>query len=150
MRDVIQRFLDWAAKNPHARARDGKRWEVACLSFYVRQEAALRDMLQQVTKTQDKYTHRFDAGNAEIVCGTVDRFQGREADLVLLSMRNTSRVGFLDSPNRLNVGLTRARRLLLVFGQQHYFSTCDVRELERLSNETVSLSPKRLLERMGG
>lgn len=150
MRDVIQRFLAWAAKNPHAKARDGKRWEVACLSFYVRQEAALRDMLQQVTQTQDKHTHRFDAGHAEIVCGTVDRFQGREADLVLLSMRNTARVGFLDSPNRLNVGLTRARRQLLVFGQRNYFSHCDVVELERLANETVSLPPTKLLERMDG
>ncbi|AKJ02434.1 AAA domain-containing protein [Archangium gephyra] len=150
MRDVIRRFLAWAEKHPHAKANDGKRWEVACLSFYVRQEAALRDMLQKVTGTEDKHTHRFDAGNAELVCGTVDRFQGREADLVLLSMRNTSRVGFLDSPNRLNVGLTRARRLLLVFGHRHYFSRCDVGELERLAKESVSRTPRNLLERMDG
>ena len=71
------------------------------------------------------------------MCGTVDRFQGREADLVMLSMRNTRRVGFLDSPNRLNVGVTRARQQLVVFGKSDYFRECRISELEALAKRTT-------------
>ena len=69
----------------------------------------------------------------------MDRFQGREADLVMLSMRNTRRVGFLDSPNRLNVAVTRARQQLVVFGNADYFSECDVSELKELATRTPRL-----------
>lgn len=34
---------------------------------------------------------------------------------------NTSRDGFLDSPNRLNVAITRARFQLVVVGQHAYY-----------------------------
>jgi superfamily I DNA and/or RNA helicase len=55
---------------------------------------------------------------------TVDSFQGWEADLVLLSMRNVNKTGFMDSPNRLNVASTRGRELLIVFGHRAYYLTC--------------------------
>jgi superfamily I DNA and/or RNA helicase len=49
--------------------------------------------------------------------GTVDAFQGREFDAVFLScVRSGSGVGFLAMPNRLNVAMSRARRLLVAFG----------------------------------
>jgi superfamily I DNA and/or RNA helicase len=38
-------------------------------------------------------------------------------------MRNIDRVGFMDSPNRLNVGITRARELLIVFGHREFYKT---------------------------
>ncbi len=109
---------------------------MACLSFYVKQERALSRMLQQVTG--DDRNTRFTAGDGlvELVCGTVDRFQGREADLVMISMRNTGRVGFLDSPNRLNVAITRARQQLVVVGNADYFSSCGVDELQELARRT--------------
>jgi hypothetical protein len=37
-------------------------------------------------------------------------------------MVNTGRDGFLDSPNRLNVAITRARYQLVVVGHFQYFS----------------------------
>jgi hypothetical protein len=137
MAAVLRDFIAWARrKGPPA--RDLPRvWEVACLCFYVKQDGAISDMLREVT--QDDRKTRFTVRDApvEIVCGTVDRFQGREADLVMLSMRNTRRVGFLDSPNRLNVGLTRARQQLVVFGHHSYFQGCDVSELEELARRTA-------------
>jgi superfamily I DNA and/or RNA helicase len=47
---------------------------------------------------------------------TVDSFQGREADVVILSMvrDGTSGVGFWSDIRRVNVALTRARRRLIV------------------------------------
>lgn len=129
----VGEFVSWARqKGP--RHRNGPRhWEVACLAFYVKQERALSQMLQRLTGDPRRNT-RFVVPDApvEIVCGTVDRFQGREADLVLLSMRNTRRVGFLDSPNRLNVAVTRARQQLVVVGNADYFRGCRIAELEAL------------------
>ena len=52
----------------------------------------------------------------------VDRFQGHEADIVFLSLVRNSGVGFLDTPNRLNVALTRARYQLLIVGNRFHFT----------------------------
>lgn len=118
---------------------DGRRWEIACLSFYSRQELAIRDMLRRLTGMQRAET-RFELQNTAITCGTVDRFQGREADIVLLSLRNTKRAGHLDSPNRLNVAITRARCLLVVIGNRHYFAeNCPSEELATLAQQTPLL-----------
>lgn len=45
---------------------------------------------------------------------TVDKAQGNQADVVLLDMVRTTKVGFMDSPHRLNVAITRARQAEIV------------------------------------
>ena len=50
---------------------------------------------------------------------TVDRFQGHEADFVLISFANRRSTSFLESPNRLNVALTRARYQRVIIGDRH-------------------------------
>ncbi|KIM23239.1 hypothetical protein M408DRAFT_332444 [Serendipita vermifera MAFF 305830] len=61
----------------------------------------------------------------QVLLRTVDNFQGEEADIILLSLvRNPEKgtpgsIGFLKSPNRTNVALTRARHGLYVFGNGH-------------------------------
>lgn len=142
MQGWLEAWRDWAKKN---RRNDGRDWEVACLSFYNRQELGTRDMLRKLTGMSRAET-RFQLPNTSVVCATVDRFQGREADLVLLSMRNTTRPGHMDSPNRLNVGITRARFLLVVFGHRRYFAEdCPSEELLALADGTpvVKLGEER-------
>jgi ATP-dependent RNA/DNA helicase IGHMBP2 len=49
----------------------------------------------------------------------IGSFQGREKEVVILSLvrsNDTGEVGFLDDTRRMNVGMTRARRLLVVIG----------------------------------
>ena len=51
--------------------------------------------------------------------GTVDAFQGQERDIVAISLTRSNRVGdigFLSDIRRMNVGMTRARRKLLLVG----------------------------------
>jgi hypothetical protein len=133
---ILREFIAWARRKGPPKRDKPTLWEVACLCFYVKQERAMSQMLQTVT--QDERKTRFQVRDApvEVVCGTVDRFQGREADLVMLSMRNTGRVGFLDSPNRLNVAVTRARQQLVVVGNAEYFEDCRISELEELAKRT--------------
>ncbi len=138
---VVQAFIVWAQKHgPPARERPPV-WELTCLCFYVKQEAAIRAMLRQLTGQREQET-RFRLPDVEIFCSVVDRFQGREANVVALSMRNTGRTGFLDSPNRLNVALTRARQQLVIVGKARYFGRCGVPELEDLVNKTGVVEPR--------
>lgn len=147
MQSWLDRFIKWAEqKGPPAGRRPptGKKsavWEVACLCFYVRQEEAISEMVRDVTGSDARHCFLYpseDEPLIEIRCGTVDRFQGREADLALLSMRNTGRVGFLDSPNRINVGVTRARQQLVIIGRYDFYAKDDrvASELRELASMT--------------
>lgn len=141
--DMVVRFVAWARRRgAPARTLPGV-WEVACLSFYAKQEAAMAEALRRLTGSTGNTRFTVADAPVEVVCGTVDRFQGREADLVILSLRNTSRLGFLDSPNRLNVALTRARQQLVVVGNADYFGRCRVDEMEELVRRTPRLAPTR-------
>jgi superfamily I DNA and/or RNA helicase len=59
-------------------------------------------------------------GGGDIVqVATVDAFQGAEKEIVILTTTRASlTVGFLESSERLNVALTRARRHLLIVGNR--------------------------------
>ena len=68
-----------------------------------------------------------DADGVEI--DTVDGFQGREKEVVIVSLvrsNDEGRIGFLDEPRRFNVALTRARRKAVVVGDASTVTTGDV------------------------
>jgi AAA domain len=52
---------------------------------------------------------------------TVDSFQGQEAHIVIYSTVRTCRVGFTDSPERINVAITRSISILRVVGDLSFF-----------------------------
>jgi predicted RecB family nuclease len=82
-----------------------------------------------------------DSATAGVEVGTVDKFQGQEAAVVLFSMTTSSSAfmprtaDFLFSKNRLNVAISRARCLALLVCTDELLDTraCDVEEMKLIS-----------------
>lgn len=88
-----------------------------------------------------------DALPAAIRVGTVDKFQGQEAPVCLVSMTASSieetprGMDFLFSLNRINVAVSRAKGLALVFGAPRLRDAkCDTVEQMRLVNTLCALT----------
>ncbi|EYD74039.1 Superfamily I DNA and RNA helicase and helicase subunit [Rubellimicrobium mesophilum DSM 19309] len=95
-----------------------------------------------------------DALPAGIKVGTVDKFQGQEAAACLVSMtassaEETSRgMEFLLSLNRINVAVSRAKALALVFGAERLLDArCETVEQMRLANTLCALAEAGQVER---
>ena len=77
------------------------------------------------------------AGFTEARVGTVDRFQGQEAPVVLVTMTSSTAVDlprgldFLLSRNRLNVALSRAQALALLICSPRLVQA-DIRDVEQM------------------
>lgn len=113
--------------------------QIGIISFYGKQIRQLRNVA---------HTHPDLIVRPRI--STVDRFQGMERNIVIVSMVRSNIIqsaknqkpnfkrypnvgfpqqtslGFAQSPNRLNVALSRARRLLIIVGNRELFSTKEI------------------------
>ncbi|CAN0549523.1 unnamed protein product, partial [Laminaria digitata] len=71
---------------------------------------------------------------------TVERYQGGERDVIMVSMVKTERAGdFLTDLRRLNVTLTRARKKLVIFGNRACLSLNPTLRLLLEQDETTSI-----------
>ena len=109
--------------------------QIGVISFYGKQIKQLRSVA---------YNHKIP-----IRVSTVDRFQGMERNIIIVSMVRSDVIqavkgeqpdyarykkgypeqkslGFAQSPNRLNVALSRARRLLIIVGNRDHFSRAEI------------------------
>ena len=84
-------------------------YEIGVTTFYAKQAALIR------TAVDDEFPDE----SFRIEIGTVDAFQGKEFDVMILSTVRSNgerQVGFLDDDNRLCVAFSRAKRLLIAIG----------------------------------
>lgn len=111
--DAVDRELNML--HEYAQTRGIERLSVAVLTFYRGQENLLKRKLKrhlEPPKAQLKNgPHVLD-----VTLCTVDRFQGQEADVVLLCFTKWHGRPFYNVPNRLNVAITRARHKLILLG----------------------------------
>ncbi|MGK7379194.1 AAA domain-containing protein [Planococcus sp. 1R117A] len=90
---------------------------VGVISFYGEQVKRLQRMIDQELRLP----------HLTIRTGTVDRFQGSEMEIILLSMvrnnqNNHGDIGFAKDYRRLNVALSRAKQLLVLVGSSEMFT----------------------------
>ncbi|GIS23409.1 MAG: hypothetical protein CM15mP123_13110 [Gammaproteobacteria bacterium] len=82
----------------------------------------------------------------DIDVGTVDKFQGREAEIVIVSMTSSDifeaprGIDFLMEKNRLNVAVTRAKTLAIIVGSEdlHQPEAKSIKSME-IQNFYISL-----------
>ena len=105
--------------------------EIGLISFYGKQVGNIKNFVRP-------YAHKL---GIPVKLNTVDKFQGMERNIIIVStvrsdkaikadgsIRDNSEPGFAKSPERLNVALSRARRLLIVIGNMEFFSGIKDRE----------------------
>ena len=89
--------------------------EIGVIAPFRAQVSAIRQRLERLTHMGE--------GGGHVTVDTVDRFQGGERKVMLLSfggraISQTRGLAFLADPNRLNVALTRAQRKLILVGER--------------------------------
>ncbi|KAF8874384.1 P-loop containing nucleoside triphosphate hydrolase protein [Mucidula mucida] len=65
------------------------------------------------------------AGKSQLRLATIDNYQGEESDIIVISLTRSNAandIGFMFSPERVNVLLSRARNGLIMIGNSHTFT----------------------------
>ena len=94
--------------------------DVGLITFYMPQYSEL-----------SKLTKEYEDSALKVRVGTVDRFQGMERPVIIVStVRNNSHgsIGFAKAPERINVAFSRAQELLVVVGCQKIFTSARGRD----------------------
>jgi superfamily I DNA and/or RNA helicase len=123
--------------------------QIGVISFYGKQIKLLQNL-------------RNEFRDIPIRVSTVDRFQGMERNIIIVSMVRSNRIaadkkqkadtniygdlgfpeqkdlGFAQSPNRLNVALSRAKRLLIIVGNSELFRQ---KEIYNNAYQTIANNP---------
>ncbi len=92
---------------------------IGVITFYSAQSLLLSQAIEETFNGEE---------NKRIFVGTVDSFQGEEYDYILLSAVRANpqhRVGFLATPNRLCVALSRAHKQMILYGDKETVSQID-------------------------
>ena len=117
--DEYMQFWD---DNIRSEERRNLEKEIGIISFYSLQVKYLNEVKSYARKS-----------GMRVKLNTVDKFQGMERNIVIVSTVRSDKYksargmvpndnpGFAKSPERLNVALSRARRLLIVVGNNEFF-----------------------------
>lgn len=93
--------------------RHDERLSVGVISTYADQARLIKRMKNR------KYRSFNDSGDEKFGIKSVDDFQGDERDIIILSLvRTDKRARFLQDYRRINVAISRARRLLIIVGNK--------------------------------
>ncbi len=103
--------------------KNDRPWEIGVITFYEAQAQCIKTEIGKYHKALDKWVFDLADGKARLQVSIVDRFQGKEKDIILLSFTRSNPKyiqGFLKVLNRLNVATTRAREKLILVGNVEF------------------------------
>lgn len=99
----------------------GKTVELGIITFYGRQVSLIKNKLDKLKPNHKKFL--------TVQLSTVDDFQGLEMDCIILSLvrSKSGRIGnFAKQYERINVAMSRAKKLLVIFGAEKTFKNVKV------------------------
>lgn len=109
--------------------------EIGLITFYAAQKRAIKDLAKKGL-----------LGKGSIRIDVVDKFQGMERNIVIVStVRSNKRkkMGFADRIERINVAFSRAKRLLIVVGDKQFFESNENYRKSISSMEVVDIKQLR-------
>jgi superfamily I DNA and/or RNA helicase len=114
-------------KNPEEyqlSAGDGKKPSVAVISMYGKHIASIRNELNSRKIQKNSFK------NISLDISTVDNYQGKEQDIVLVNMvantKDERPSEFLQKFNRINVAISRARTMLIMVGSRRFYDRVSI------------------------
>jgi len=116
---LLKRLTQLMAPRPQA-DDETKRLSIGVIAPYRAQINYLKDTIEENATLGGLLLNRI------LSVGTVDSFQGQERDIIAISLtrsNNHGDIGFLSDIRRMNVGMTRARRKLLLVGDSSTLSS---------------------------
>ncbi len=106
---------------------------IGVITYYADQSREINNQLRLMEELVPERGWRYSVPNKPIKVrvSIVDRFQGQEQDIVLLSLTRSNpkgNIGFLKNLQRINVSLSRAKHNLIVIGNHRFFLKLRKRE----------------------
>jgi serine/threonine protein kinase/RecA/RadA recombinase len=100
-----------------------KEYSFGIITGYTAQFRLLKKLIDK-KKFQGKINsiYKWNKHEEKLTVSVVDRFQGLERDIVIVDLVKSGaglNLGFLEVPNRINVALSRQKKLLLIVGDYH-------------------------------
>ncbi len=113
---------------------------IGVITYYANQSRVIVNKLRSLDELQTQRGWRFgvEGKPIKIRVSIVDRFQGQEQDIVLLSLTRANkhgRIGFLKNLQRINVSLSRAKQNLLVIGHHKFFRGLEQKDQQIILRE---------------
>ena len=109
----------------------------------------------QVRQIQKELKGIIDSSIIREIVASLDSFQGQERDIIVYSFTrsskknpNASRIGFLSELRRLNVAMSRCKKMLIMVGDYSYLSECKKDE-EADFSEFIRLTVNRVMSGSG-
>lgn len=112
--------------------------DIGVIAPYSAQVSRLRSLIRNGS-LEDEYGEDTEDGHdvyPDVEISTVDGFQGREKEIIILSLVrsnfeiNKAEVGFLSDFRRLNVSITRCKKQLVIVGDMETMERCGVQMLQ--------------------
>ncbi|TXJ54398.1 hypothetical protein EPJ66_01285 [Brachyspira aalborgi] len=117
---------------------------IGIITPYRAQTNLLKDILSRIKKEfKDFYQKNSDSNQDKDLrngfdIGTVDSFQGSDRDIIIYDcVRSGGRIDFIADEKRLNVSLSRAKKLLIIVGDMEFLYSATVSEGENPFNKIV-------------
>jgi superfamily I DNA and/or RNA helicase len=109
---------------------DGKCPRVAVLTMYGKHISSIKKEMKEIGMNWKNFK------NIYVDISTVDNYQGKEQDIVIVNMvantKNNPKGEFLRKFNRINVAISRARTMLIMIGSKEFYDkvTVNVPDIE--------------------
>lgn len=130
--ELIKKINKYFKDNPSK-----EKLSIGVIATYGDQARKIKELL----KSERVKTDAFNTSKEKMIVSTVDDFQGDERDIIILSMvrnpenPNKSNPGFILAYQRINVALSRSRRLLIVVGNRRYLESKGVIDLPDINGK---------------